>query len=246
MNSSPFLALGSAPKFSPTQLGTGIKLWLKADTGITQSGGLISAWADQSSNTNHATASSNKPTFVSSALGGLPTVRCVGPTQLTGANNVFSASAQRVTFIVMSNQQGGTTFTNVFTYRQATPFFSILWDVATGVYTDGANSARNQSIPSQTFAQSVVYEVGWDGDTTHVITVKLNGVSKTVTATGGAGVGPSSDTGTSGYFIHFSGQGAGDGGDISEIISCDTSVVTSTGLTLVRNYLGRKYGISIS
>jgi hypothetical protein len=67
------LHLGLAEGFKPNLIG-GIVLWLKADVGITQSGGTVSAWADQSplaNNFSQATGSM-QPTYVSNANNNLP------------------------------------------------------------------------------------------------------------------------------------------------------------------------------
>lgn len=61
-----------------TSLPSGMKLWLKADAGVTKDGSnKVSAWADQSgngSNAAQATASA-QPTWVSGAVNGEPVVR---------------------------------------------------------------------------------------------------------------------------------------------------------------------------
>jgi hypothetical protein len=50
-----------------------------ADVGVTSSGGLVSAWADQSGNGNNASASSTaRPTLTSSVIGSYPALRCDG------------------------------------------------------------------------------------------------------------------------------------------------------------------------
>jgi len=246
MNSSPFLVLGASRRdFRPTDIGAGVKLWLRADLGVTQSAGLVSAWNDQTTNANHATEATNKPTFVASGLNSLPTIRFVGPTVLSGSSNIVASGAARTTFIVFSNQQGGVSFVNVFVYRVGTPNFSIAWDVGTSVYTDGVNAGTNEAIPAETFVQSAVYETGWDGNSTHLLTVKLNGSSRTTSSLGGPTAGPSSDTGTAGYQIHDSATPSGWGGDISEIVCCD-GTVSAGDLFQIRHYLGARYGLAIS
>lgn len=58
----------AAPAFSPTDIA-GLKLWLKADAGVTESGGSVTSWADQSGQGNNATASGT-PTLVTNSLNG--------------------------------------------------------------------------------------------------------------------------------------------------------------------------------
>jgi hypothetical protein len=59
--------------FSPADL-IGLSLWLKADAGITLSGSNVTAWADQSGNSNNATPVSNNPIYNVSDLNSKPTI----------------------------------------------------------------------------------------------------------------------------------------------------------------------------
>jgi hypothetical protein len=56
---------------------TNLKLHVKADAGVTQSGGLVSGWADQSGNGNNMTQGieSRKPAVVSNVFGSNPAIR---------------------------------------------------------------------------------------------------------------------------------------------------------------------------
>lgn len=67
------------PPFSPTDIA-GLKLWLKADAGVTLNGSTVSQWDDQSGNGNHASQStaSYQPTFVANQLNGKPVLRFDG------------------------------------------------------------------------------------------------------------------------------------------------------------------------
>jgi len=63
---------------------SGLQLWLKADAGVTtNSSGLVTKWADQSSLGHDAiqTASSNAPSFVLNSQNGKPTLRYQGDTR---------------------------------------------------------------------------------------------------------------------------------------------------------------------
>jgi hypothetical protein len=77
---------------------TGLKLWVKADAGITVAGGSVSAWADQSGNGNHLVQadSANQPLLVVGEVNGLPVLRFDGAgdwlsftTRLTTIRTVF-------------------------------------------------------------------------------------------------------------------------------------------------------------
>ena len=59
---------------------TGLVFWLKADAGVTQAEGKVSAWADQSLSKNNAAqaAPASQPTYVAEGLNGKPVVRFTG------------------------------------------------------------------------------------------------------------------------------------------------------------------------
>lgn len=68
---------GSAPVVSTpiTILGAAsVQQWCSMDRGVTQSGGVVSAWADQTTNANDYTEAANKPAYNASGLNGLPTM----------------------------------------------------------------------------------------------------------------------------------------------------------------------------
>ena len=52
----------------------GLSLWLKADAGVTLSGANVTAWLDQSGNSNNATPTDASPTYNSSDLNSKPTI----------------------------------------------------------------------------------------------------------------------------------------------------------------------------
>lgn len=62
---------GTAAAFSPADIAN-LKIWLDANVGITQSGGLVSQWDDQSGNNNHLTQgnSSQQPTYSATGFNG--------------------------------------------------------------------------------------------------------------------------------------------------------------------------------
>lgn len=77
--------------FDPTRIA-GLRLFLRSDLGIIQSGGLISAWNDQSGNGNHATqgTAALQPTSVANVQNGLPAVRFDGSRFLSLAQEPFA------------------------------------------------------------------------------------------------------------------------------------------------------------
>ncbi|MBC7412549.1 MAG: hypothetical protein H7331_08875, partial [Bacteroidia bacterium] len=83
---------------------TGLKLWLHADSGITQSGDTVSAWADNSGNNNNAvqTNNANRPKLVANVLNGHPGVRFNGTNVLNGTKIANLDTASLTIFIVAS------------------------------------------------------------------------------------------------------------------------------------------------
>jgi hypothetical protein len=69
----------------------GLALWLKADTGVTLTGGAVSEWVDQSPNGHRFTVSppaplTNTPEFVASALNDKPSIRFDGADDILYSN----------------------------------------------------------------------------------------------------------------------------------------------------------------
>lgn len=92
------------PKPAPVIPTTGLRLWLRSDTGVQVSNGAVATWSDQSS--NHADAvqadATKQPQFVASAMGGKPALRFDGTSKfltftlpVTGLSSMslFMASA---------------------------------------------------------------------------------------------------------------------------------------------------------
>jgi len=64
----PFFTPGAAGLPGPADIGTALTWWYRSDLGVTESGGTVSAWADQSSNARNVSEATNKPAY--SATGG--------------------------------------------------------------------------------------------------------------------------------------------------------------------------------
>lgn len=85
---NPCLLGGTSQIFSlqSVAIADSLRLWLRADRGVSLNGSTVSAWADQSSNNLNATQSTvaNQPTFVSSnsILNGLSSIRFDGTNDL--------------------------------------------------------------------------------------------------------------------------------------------------------------------
>ena len=98
--------------FTPTTI-SGCILWLRADLGVTLASGKVSAWADQSGNSNNFSqgTAAQQPVFNSSGVNGQPTL------SFTAANSTFllgptldATGFTGLTFVVMVNYTSTATF----------------------------------------------------------------------------------------------------------------------------------------
>jgi hypothetical protein len=101
------LAIASQEPATAGPVTTDLSLWLEADNGLATDG---STWADQSGNGHNATAVQGQaPTYVPSAINGLPVAHFSGAQLMAIAGQVVSS--QRFTIIVVgtdeSTQQHG-------------------------------------------------------------------------------------------------------------------------------------------
>ncbi len=89
---------GTGPAAPPTD---GLQLWLKADAGVTASGGAVTVWADQSGNHNDATQSIElyAPVLVENAVNGKPVLRFDGESRYL---DVASAPSVAITADITS------------------------------------------------------------------------------------------------------------------------------------------------
>jgi len=68
-------AAGGGGSWAPSDLGSALRLWIKADAGITSSGGLISQANDQSGNGFHLfSTGTNRPTLNATGYNSLPSI----------------------------------------------------------------------------------------------------------------------------------------------------------------------------
>jgi len=94
----------ATPAFSPTDIA-GLIVWVKADTGISQSGGVVTSWADQSGQGNDfASSAGAEPTLISSEINSLPAVDFAGDKYMTASvNYTFTGQTFLIVFKYSSN-----------------------------------------------------------------------------------------------------------------------------------------------
>jgi len=115
---------------------TGLRVWLKADTGIAKDGSnRISSWADQSGNGFHVAqgGSSKQPLFVDGAISGKPVIRFDGADdylQTPGAVNLINGTGNYTLFVVVKPGPTQKAWADIMDYTHST-------DVNTVVQQDG-------------------------------------------------------------------------------------------------------------
>ncbi len=233
----------SAP-VNVTVTNQSLKLWLRADLGVTNNGsGQISVWADQSGNTNNAKQStmSHQPLYVTNALNGLPVVR-------------FNRTNDQ--YLLMTNFLNGTTQAEAFLVLKSADLLSTttgLWNMGSGTYSligypysngqivddFGSTSTYTVGRPAQALSQYHVYEVAGQ---TNFWGAWVNGVLQYQTAINTYGVNTSYsylDLGCSYYgsspFSYFS-------GDVAEVLIFNRTLSANERWT-VNSYLDLKYGL---
>jgi len=98
-------SLSRTAYFVPTQLPSCV-LWLRADLGVVQSTLAVSSWADQSGVGNDLSQATNQPTYVASAINGLPGITAAGGTaQCLDRTSLVSSIGSPCTAYVVA--QGG-------------------------------------------------------------------------------------------------------------------------------------------
>lgn len=230
--------------WTPKETGSALKLWLTADTGITQAGGVVSQWDDQSGNGNNFTASSTaQPAFSSSdaAFGSRPVLTW------DGSNDVMTGPA--LSAFVANNAYTVFAVVNVTTIHTSTVNFE-LNDAIVGE-SGGLFALYLRSTPT-------IGIYNWDGNrdtaatsistaTTFIVTarhasgslgIRINEGSETTAASGNT-------TGLTGTVtLGKSSSTQFYGGKISEVIILNSwpgEVVAHT----CRQYLSDKYRVTL-
>ena len=227
----------------------GLSVWLRADAGVTSSGGLVLGWADQSGNGNDATQadSSASPVLKTNVINGLPA--------LNFGTNEFNA------YQYMEISDAGTAFTtNSFTFLVEARFAdfasyrSLVCKTATGtaapvdwwfgpntgvangfIGNGGAFSAVGATLPA-VGGQFGTYGLGFNGtNLSHFLGLLTDGSGVITTAPESVGnpmrIGLRDDGATQMV------------GDIAEILMYNTSL-SATDQSKAVVYLSGKYGVA--
>lgn len=225
------------PPFTPLALGSTLKLWLRGDLGVTQSGGNVSAWADQSAQGNILAQASGglQPTYVASAVGGKPGILGASGKYLASTVEPIAQNAARTIFLVLSPCSN----TSNYPYScRGTQGYSITFGTNL-TFIETNNTSTNSTVTGSppTSGTFYVFEVTFDGVTTDLMTCKINGAVQTVSNGVGTGVGVEAATTDLRVVNQYDAT-------ICEIIVCDT-VLSAPNELLVKTYLSARYGIAV-
>ena len=215
---------------------SGLKLWLKADAGITKDGNNnISSWLDQSGHSFPASQSngSNKPVWVSSVAGGLPAVYFDGNHRSFNLPDVMSTATAGELFVVLRTEGdpnpprgfmrfgsgGGSTGGGT----------DILYPYQGQIYDAfGSTTVKVVGTPPQPLTQYHLYDASSKAGEW---TARINQQLQYTTSNNTAGFTTTPTIGALYYSFY---------GYISEIVIYD-HVLTSADRSAVGNYLASKY-----
>lgn len=233
---------------------TGLSLWVKADAGLTCTGGCtgtntVTAWADQSGNGNNLTTSSSTLTYAAADINGLPAVHfdmtgaTPGPSSFTLTTGLTPTSV--TIFAVLKNITGTTRGTIISGATGSLQYF--VNDGGSNVL-QGANSTFNALLLNGTAAQSAVYhQVNFTGVSGTSQALRQNrtadGTATTATSFAGAAmttIGYNKQAGTGGCALPTSCESLS--GNLAELLVY-SAALSGTNNTTVENYLNCRYGL---
>lgn len=109
------VVVNTARAQSPGGVSTNNKLWLKANTGVSTTAGLVTGWTDQSGSGNNAsTVNGVAPTVTSAAINSYPAVNFGGSGGLQGAFGSTITASTMSAFIVTNTSSSTTNTSGLF------------------------------------------------------------------------------------------------------------------------------------
>ncbi|WP_437982339.1 carboxypeptidase regulatory-like domain-containing protein [Sorangium sp. So ce117] len=222
----------ATPASSPAP-PSGMRLWLRADAGVTSSVGKVSLWEDQSGNgINGSTpAASRQPSLIAGALNGKPVVRFEGAQSLGLTSPI--QPARFTVFIVGKNSKTSEEFSVILGPGGSTPNNQLRWENGSQALFVGLGNSM--PIIKTTIGDTRAYHAlstRYDGST---MTVYRNGglISTHSFSTTGPWVLGQIGAWYSSYFMV---------GDLAEILVYDTAL-SEADRSSVNMYLRDKYAL---
>lgn len=217
------------------------RLWLRADTAVVHSGGVVSQWNDISGNglALAQAIGADRPTLVSNVVNGRPVIRFDGTSDFLSTSYNASLNAAAHTVLLVARVTGGASTSRVVLYSadslnglgytlQATT--GNIWQYRTGSFGPGSfNTFDGGSIVTNQWEMFAGYPLDFYQNGTYI--------------SSGSNWGQN----TSQPFYLGRKEGAPNffNGDIAEVIVYNTSL-SATQRILVENYLSSKYNLPIA
>ena len=226
-----FGARRAATTWTPASLPS-LAAWYRADLGVTESGGNVTAWADQSGNGRDLS-------------GGSPDLEATG-----GPN-----STPTISFVAGNSDKLTCTFSSM---SHPLHLFAVMRAITTsgvaGLLTGGAIGQRFHDTQSPSplvyFGGSTLQPgVGWTDDSNHHLwEYRVNGTSSSVIRGATTMIGTGTSPGTSGLTGITVGQLLTQGYGslkLAELILCNVDI-SGGDLTSLRSYVNTRYGLTTS
>ncbi len=149
-----YLTARYALQFQDVPVTSGLRLHLKADAGVTTSGGTVSAWADQSGNGfNVAATGSQQPALTASAINGQPALTLDGNDdflQSTAARDLLGGQQNYTFYAVTRPAATQKSFADIFDYSHSGFFNFVIQQDGGSTNTFYNNGLANQTLTAGT------------------------------------------------------------------------------------------------
>ncbi len=228
---------------------TGLKLWLKADVGVTLSGSNVTGWADQSGNGNNVVTATTSPTFVASSINGIPGISFgTGSTSTEGlvntSTNLLTAGSARSVIAVVAPTN--VVANAVLTFRlNGTQWASclgvnshpnIVWSDTAVVDISTTTAALSSTSP-------LLAEWYGTSNPSGTLTHDQNGTARSVVSS----TMGNAESGTTGFAIGYQPGVTGRSfvGAISEIFVYD-HILSAGDIATLRGYVNTRYAMSVA
>ena len=235
-------------RLTPPLAAPGCVLWLRADLGITQSGGLVSAWNDESGGARNFTQATgaNQPTFVTNAFNGYNGIQFDGTNSFMQFTSWGTTGIKTIIAVFLDN---GTSVNESCLFNTSTGTgggAGLVYDT-TGWGADGVSaSSSNSAFITETSLNNTynVVAVTYDSSgSTFNTTAYLNG-KKNTTFTG-TSVSVNAIVGTANLGFRNDGTATRKfNGTILEL-AIYSGELTSGQITSVSKFMATRYGITL-
>lgn len=214
--------------------------WWRGDTGVTSSGGVVSAWGDQSgygNNLSQATAGNRPTTATSAALNGRPIIRYTGSSSQFFTSSFSGPGVDNITFFVVAN---GTEYQSLIRFQNSGGTFVVYPWSASKVFISSSDGGTGGGVASGLVASTNnIGGARYRRNTTNGMQTYLNG---------GVNAQRNSVNSVLPSELFYSGMYSGGGefptADVGEMIVY-YSALNDAQMIIVQNYLAAKYNVTL-